>query len=85
MVRRYRAPFDAGAGWLAADLASFADPTGTVSTIAHAGKIKSAKRVSKIFKWTKRTKRTKRGKLKLDLQLFSKNMFPLVQSVEKMW
>lgn len=31
-------PSLAGAGWIAADVASFADPTGAASTIAHAGK-----------------------------------------------
>jgi len=32
-------PSLAGAGWIALDLASFADPTGSASTIAHSGKL----------------------------------------------
>ncbi|MBT2655352.1 hypothetical protein J7E81_08890 [Bacillus sp. ISL-18] len=40
-----------GAAWLAADVASFADPTGAVSTVAHAGKAaRLIKRSSKFVK-----------------------------------
>ncbi|WP_066224453.1 DNRLRE domain-containing protein [Metabacillus fastidiosus] len=74
-------PSLSGAAWLIVDVASFADPTGTASTIAHSGKLlKGAKVLGKTKNAGKAIKKAKslkaKGKkpLKLDLQFFAKDL-----------
>ncbi|MBP0727355.1 RHS repeat-associated core domain-containing protein [Bacillus sp. RG28] len=67
MYSFYKHPSASKAAWVAADLLSFGDPTGILSTLGHSAKY--AKIFVKLGKYLKKSKKTKG--LKLNLQLFA--------------